>query len=217
MAPRVILSGEQRQQTYPTIKWLGVDPSIGRTSRCIAGMWEYDSQSEVARLAEPLVGEHKDTPAIVDWVVDLEEQHDFNFIAIDAIGLGRGVLDYLQATSFGPKVFAFVASQRPSRDWEKAPNIKHGNTCDCEGCLADRSYVNYKTRVAHTLRKNAYQGKVIMPQHDFLERDMLGYNLVKVGERYKLNDPEDVSPDYGDAALIGYAGLIEAIPFWIGD
>lgn len=198
------------------MKLAGVDPSIGRTSQCVLAIWDYDAPNEVAKLRTPLVGDGLDNlPAVVDWVAEKEVEHEFDYIGVDYIGLGIGAVGYLQTMAFAHKVHPFIASSRPSREWEKPIDIRHGQSCECTGCLMERTYSNWKTRVAHNLRRNAYQGKVLVPDHDLLKRDMQGYQLKKLSGRWKLEDPK-VSPDFGDAALIGYAGLEDSEAFWMG-
>lgn len=198
------------------VKLTGLDPSVGRTSQCVAVVIDYNPQDEVVKVRDPIVGNHDNLPAVVEWIEEMEDEEPSDYIGVDIIGLGRGAHDYLRLKEFGSRVHPFIASAKPSLEWERVPGIEHKAHCDCTGCLMERSYSNYKSRVAHQFRQHAYKGKVKVPDHELLKRDLEGYVLKKMNGRWKVEDPK-VSPDFGDALFISFAGIDHTSTVWIGD
>lgn len=159
----------------------------------------------IKRLRAPISETLPSTPEVVDFVAEKEAEEDYDAIGVDAAGLGRGALDYLQTMPFAHKVFPFIANARASREWEDK-ETKY---------MAEKLYANYKTRIAYEMRRDAFRGNIRIPPHPLLKDQLLGYKLMRVNSRWKLVDPKP-SPDLGDAAIIGLSLVDEASNFWVG-
>jgi hypothetical protein len=184
----------------------GFDVSYGRASDTVCVVWDYDQTTQLATITNVIEERILDQPSVIEFVAAMEAKESFDAIAIDAIGFGRGVYDHLMQRPFANKVNAFIASTKASREWED-DDIK---------LLHEKQFANFKTRVIYEMRKNAYRGKVKIRNYPRLVSELGQYKLMKVGGRWKIEDPK-VSPDVADAAVAGYSLTGEFMQeFWLG-
>ena len=188
----------------------GFDVSVGRESETALVVWDYDPATEKMEIRHIDVETLTDAPAVVDWIAEQEERYKFDAIAVDAIGVGRGILDYVNQRPFAHKVFAFIASAKASRESEDEETRT----------LMEKTYSNLKTRTLVEMRNAARQGRIAIPQmpyHERLIEELQQYRLKKMDGRWKSEDPKR-SPDVGDAAIVGFSLLNEAAStFWLGN
>ena len=104
---------------------------------------------------------------------------------IDTIGLGAGVMDVLIGKGLGHRVEGFNANERA-----------HDPTL----------YENRKAEVAFMIRKMIEHGEIGAVVTDDLKSDLMSYDYtITKKERYKVEDPEGKSPDFGDSMLMAFS------------
>lgn len=195
---------------------LGCDVSTGRTSESAFVTLEYHPGAtpdlDEVEVVDIKVETLDSLPAVVDRIEELEldeKEGRYDQIGVDGTGFGRGAVDYLMLKPFASKVTSVIANTKASREWED----------DETKLLVEKQYANFKTRVAMEARKQAYRGRVRVRQvanHERLLDELPKYQLVKVGGRWKIEDPKP-SPDVADAFVIAYSLTSEFFQSYYSD
>ena len=115
-------------------------------------------------------------------------------INVDAIGVGKGVFDRLKELHY--PVFGIKVGRKPTREGTR--------------------YANQKSQFYWNLRTLFEKGKIKIPNNTLLitQLNNMKYELQKTSKKIIIVDPDDKSPDFGDALMLGCANMQGGTILW---
>jgi len=165
-------------------------------------MWGYKTEDD-HYVVEGIFSEAKSDNMAIAWkIIDLFDDFGADYINVDAIGVGIGVLSRLReelaqdkvminACHFGEGVGAAGKETRPRR----------GDTlADRKSDSARKRFLNRKAEQYFRLADLFQDNLIYIPKHQMLVNELMAMKWeLTTGGKNKIVDPEEKSPDFADA------------------
>lgn len=198
-----------------TGKSIGFDPNREGNDMPVAVVWEGNQITRI-EVADIEIGpDTAITTELARWLMNLarEEGVPADMVAVDAVGVGGGVVDTCRDEGFN--VREFKSGSTEGIDTFKAVVDKTGKRLQPMKRYDNiRSQTYWKMAVALTKRVATIYSKVAY--RDELQKDLLAHTFTTDGKVIRVEPKDKVkvrlrrSPDFGDAAMMGW--WVKTIP-----
>jgi hypothetical protein len=174
-------------------KIISCDPSEGGRDKTVI-MWggECNGVHKVCLIESE---DKSDPMSVADRIVSLYRSKGADYIKVDCIGIGSGVVSRLKQVLKSEKVKViachFGEGAEEGKGWEKGSSTSNR-----------KRFLNKKAEQYFRLAGLFEEGLIDVPNHPVLKKELMGMKKERsMSEKWKVIDPEEKSPDFSDCLV----------------